>query len=99
VWVCETLQNFLLAEKDWKLMHESLGGCAFQKLGNSTHTGEFDTQPYVARRSRQFSLSAKIRYLVALLKRGNYGLFTSTLKLGAQSALMGKFGERPKGRR
>lgn len=99
VWVCETLMNLLLAEKDWKLAHESLGGCAFQKLGNGTQNNDYENQPYVAKRSRQFSLSAKGRYLANLLRRGNYGLFSGTLKLALQSALMGKFGERPKGRR
>jgi len=99
VWVCETLMNLLLAEKDWKLVHESLGGCAFQKLGDSTQNNDYENQPYVAKRSRQFSLSAKGRYLTNLLRRGNFGLLSSTLKLGIQSALAGKFGERPKGRR
>ncbi len=99
VWVCETLMSFLIAEKDWKLVHESLGGCAFQKLGNSSHTNDYENQPFVVRRSRQFSLTAKLRYLANLLRRGNYELFWSTLKLGLQSAFMGKFGERPKGRR
>ena len=80
-------------------MHESLGGCAFKKLGNGTQTSDFDGQPYVAKRSRQFSLKAKVRYLGGLLKRRNYGLFASTFKMGVQSALKGKFGERPKGRR
>jgi hypothetical protein len=99
VWVCETLMNLLLAEKDWKLSHESLGGCAFQKLGDSTQNNDYEFQPYVAKRSRQFSLSAKGRYLVNLLRRRNYALFRDTLKLGIQSALLGKFGERPKGKR
>jgi hypothetical protein len=99
VWVCETLMNLLMAEKDWKLAHESLGGCAFEKLGNGTQNNDYENQPYVARQSRQFSLSAKGRYMWNLLKRGNYGLFSETLKLAVQSALMGKFGERPKGRR
>jgi hypothetical protein len=99
-WVCETLAAFLLAEKkDWALAHESLGGCAFKKLGNGTQTSDFDGQPYVASRSRQFSFRAKVRYLCDLLRRGNYSLFNSTVKLGVQSALQGKFGERPKGRR
>ena len=100
VWACETLLNFLIEEKkDWALVHESLGGCAFKKLGDGTQFSDFDAQPYVARRSRQFSFQAKIRYLLDLLKRGNTDLFFSTLKLGAQSAIAGKFGERPKGRR
>ncbi|MCO5051101.1 MAG: class I SAM-dependent methyltransferase [Verrucomicrobiae bacterium] len=99
IWTCETLMNLLLAEPDWKLVHESLGGCVFQKLGNSTHNNDYDHQPYVMKNSRQFSLRAKGRYLLNLLRRGNYRLFTATLKLGIQSALMGKFGERPKGRR
>lgn len=99
VWVCETLMNLLIAEKDWKLVHESLGGCALQKLGDGTQNNDYENQPYVAKRSRQFSLSAKGRYLINLLRRGNYGLFSDTLKLAIQSALMGKFGERPKGRR
>jgi hypothetical protein len=99
VWVCETLMNLLLAEKDWKLAHESLGGCAFEKLGNGTQNNDYENQPFVARHSRQFSLSAKGRYLANLLRRGNYSLFSNTLKMGMQSALMGKFGERPKGRR
>ena len=99
VWVCETLMEFLLAEKDWKLAHESLGGCAFQKLGNGSQNNDYEFQPFIARRSRQYSLAAKGRYLTQLLKRGNYGLFSSTLKMGVQSALRGKFGERPKGRR
>jgi hypothetical protein len=99
VWVCETLMNLLLAEKDWKLAHESLGGCAFQKLGDGTQNNDYEFQPYVAKRSRQFSLSAKGRYLASLLRRGNYRLFGNTLKMGVQSALMGKFGERPHGRR
>ena len=99
VWVCETLMSLLLAEKDWKLVHESLGGCVFQKLGNGTQNNDYEFQPFVAQRSRQFSLTAKVRYLFNLLRRGNYGLFGETFKLGIQSALMGKFGERPKGRR
>jgi len=99
VWVCETLMNLLMAEKDWKLVHESLGGCAFQKLGNGTQNNDYENQPYVAGKSRQFSLSAKGRYMLSLLRRGNYGLFSDTLKLAIQSAFMGKFGERPKGRR
>lgn len=99
VWVCEMLMSLLLAEKDWKLVHESLGGCVFQKLGNGTQNNDYENQPYVARNSRQFSLTAKGRYLKDLLKRGNYDLFASTFKLGIQSAFMGKFGERPKGRR
>jgi hypothetical protein len=99
IWTCETLTNLLAEDKDWALVHESLGGAAFQKRGNSSQNNEFPEQPYVRRHSRQCSFTAKIRYLAALLKRGNYGLFTSTVKLGIQSALMGKFGERPKGRR
>jgi hypothetical protein len=99
VWVCETLMEFLLAEKDWKLAHESLGGCAFKKLGNGSQNNDYEFQPFIAKRSRQYSLAAKGRYLTHLLKRGNYGLFSSTLKMGVQSALRGKFGERPKGRR
>ena len=99
VWVCETLMNFLLCEEDWKLVHESLGGCAFQKLGNNTQNKEYVTQRYITKRSRQYSISAKARYLTGLLRRGNYGLFRDTLKLAAQSALAGKFGQRPKGRR
>ena len=100
VWVCETLMEFLIAEKrDWKLVHESLGGCVFQKLGNGTQNNDFGYQPYVHDHSRQFSFVAKLRYLRNLLKRGNYGLFNYTLKLGLKSALMGKFGERPIGRR
>ena len=91
--------EFLLAEKDWKLAHESLGGCAFKKLGNGSQNNDYEFQPFIAKRSRQYSLAAKGRYLTHLLKRGNYGLFSSTLKMGVQSALRGKFGERPKGRR
>jgi len=34
--------------------------------------------------------------LIGLLRRRNYSLFGSTLKLAAQSALAGKFGQRPK---
>jgi hypothetical protein len=99
VWVCETLMSFLIAEKDWKLVHESLGGCVFQKLGDSSHNSEYDDQAFVVSKSRQFSTIAKFRYLFGLLKRGNTSLFWYTVKLGLQSALMGKFGERPKGRR
>lgn len=100
VWVCETLMHFLMAEKkDWKLVHESLGGCAVQKLGNGTQNNDYEYQPYVARRSRQFSLAAKGRYMADLLRRGNYPLFTDTFKLAIQSALKGRFGERPQGRR
>jgi|GEM_PF-1227852 len=100
VWVCETLVNFLIEEKkDWLLAHESLGGAAFKKLGNGTQNNEFPDQLYVRHRSRDYSFKAKLRYLGNLLRRGNYPLFTSTVKLGVQSALMGKFGERPKGRR
>jgi methyltransferase family protein len=100
VWVCETLTNLLIEEKkDWKLAHESLGGAAFQKLGNGTQNNEFPDQPFVKRRSRDYSFKAKVRYLCNLLKRRNYGLFASTFKLGIESALRGKFGERPKGRR
>ncbi len=99
IWVCETLVNLLAEEQDWVLAHESLGGAAFQKRGNGTQNNEFPEQPYVRRHSRQYSFRAKIRYLYTLLHRGNYGLLTSTVKLGIQSALMGKFGERPKGRR
>lgn len=99
VWVCETLVNFLIEEKDWSLVHESLGGAAFKKLGNGTQNNEFPDQLYNRRRSRDYSFKAKIRYLLNLLRRGNYPLFFSTLKLGIQSALLGKFGERPQGRR
>ena len=99
IWVCETLTNLLIEEKDWALVHESLGGAAFRKLGNGTHNNEFVDQPYVRRQSRDYSFRAKIRYLYNLLKRGNFELFTSTVKLGIQSALMGKFGQRPAGRR
>jgi hypothetical protein len=100
VWVCETLVNFLVEEKkDWILAHESLGGAAFKKLGNGTQNNEFPNQLYVRRNSRDYSFKGKIRYMASLLKRGNYKLFASTFKLGVQSALMGKFGERPKGRR
>ncbi|MBU6409005.1 MAG: class I SAM-dependent methyltransferase [Verrucomicrobia bacterium] len=99
VWVCETLANLLTEEKDWDLVHESLGGCALKKLGNGTQNNEFPDQPYVRRRSRQYSFQAKLRYLGNLLKRRNYPLFASTCKLAVQSALMGKFGERPRGRR
>lgn len=99
VWVCETLTNLLIEEKDWQLAHESLGGAAFKKLGNGTQNNEFPDQLYVRRRSRDYSFTAKIRYLYNLLKRGNYPLFTNTVKLGIQSALRGKFGERPAGRR
>ena len=60
---------------------------------------EYDKQKYIIQRSRQYSLSAKGRYLLNLLRRGNYGLFGSTLKLGVESAFSGRFGERPKGRR
>lgn len=99
-WVCETLVNFLIEEKkDWALVHESLGGAAFKKLGNGTQNNEFPEQPYNRRRSRDYSFKAKIRYLYNLLRRGNYPLFASTVKLGVQSALSGRFGERPKGRR
>jgi len=99
-WVCETMVNFLLEEKkDWALAHESLGGAAFKKLGNGTQNSEFPEQLYNRNRSRDYSFLAKIRYLYNLLRRGNYPLFNSTIKLGVQSALMGKFGERPKGRR
>jgi hypothetical protein len=99
VWVCETLTNFLIEESDWELVHESLGGAAFKKLGNGTQNNEFPDQMYVRRRSRDYSLIAKGRYLLNLLKRGNHPLLASTLRLGIQSALSGKFGERPKGRR
>jgi len=99
IWMCEVLMNFLLSEEDWKLAHESLGGCAFQKLGNSAHNKEWAFQRFVTKRSRQYSLSAKGRYLIGLLRRHNYSLFCSILKLAAQSALTGKFGQRPKGRR
>ena len=95
----QLLRAYRANPSDWKLAHESLGGCAFQKLGNGTQNNDYENQPYVAKRSRQFSLSAKGRYLASLLRRGNYGLFSGTLKLGLQSAIMGKFGERPKGRR
>jgi hypothetical protein len=100
VWVCETLMEFLIAEKnDWALAHESLGGCVFKKLGNGTQNNDFGYQPYVHDHSRQFSFTAKLRYLRNLLKRGNYRLFNYTIKLGLKSAIMGKFGERPMGRR
>jgi Methyltransferase domain len=99
IWVCEMLMNFLLAEEDWNLVHESLGGCVFQKLGNSAHNKEYVFQRFITKRSRAYSLSAKGRYLVGLLRRRNFSLFGSTLKLAAQSALAGKFGQRPKGRR
>jgi len=96
IWVCEMLMTFLLSEEDWKLVHESLGGCVFQKLENYAHNKEWVSQRFVTKRSRQYSLSAKGRYLIGLLRRRNYSLFGSTLKLAAQSALAGKFGQRPK---
>jgi len=99
IWVCQMLMDFLLSEEDWKLVHESLGGCAFQKLGNSAHNKEWAFQPFITKRSRQYSLSAKGRYLIGLLRRRNYGLFGRILKLAAHSVLAGKFGQRPKGRR
>lgn len=94
IWVCEMLTSFLLSEGDWKLVHESLGGCVFQKLGNSAHNKEWAFQSFVTKRSRQYSVSAKGRYLIGLLRRRNYSLFRHTLKLAAQSALAGKFGQR-----
>jgi hypothetical protein len=100
IWVCETLMSFLLEERsDWKLVHESLGGCAFEKLNDGSQNREYEDQPFVKNRSRQFTLSGKARYMANLLRRGNIPLFTETFKLGIQSALMGKFGERPAGRR
>jgi Methyltransferase domain len=99
VWVCEILMSFLLDEPDWKLVHESLGGCVFQKLGNRSQNSEYDDQRYVIKHSRQFTVSGKIRYLTNLLRRKNYTLLSDTLKLGLQSAVQGRFGERPKGRR
>ena len=98
-WVCEVMANFLMEEKDWELAHESLGGCAFRKLANGSQNGEATQQMYVRHQSREYSLRAKFRYLYNLLKRGNYPLFSSTIKLGVQSALAGNFGQRPKGRR
>ncbi len=94
IWPCEMLMNFLLSEEDWRLVHESLGGCVFQKLGNAAHNKEWAFQPFITERSRQYSLAAKGRYLMGLLRRRNYSLFGSTLKLAAQSALAGKFGQR-----
>src|SRR5690606_34506162 len=99
VWVCETLMEVLIAEPDWKLVHESLGGCVLQKLGDGTQNNDYERQPYIVRRSRQFSFTAKIRYLNGLLRRGNFALLTSTVKLGIQSLFAGRFGERPRGRR
>ena len=100
IWVCEVLMSFLLSEEeDWKLVHELLGGCVFQKLGNSSHNKEWAFQRFVTKRSRQYSLSAKGRYLTGLLRRRNYRLFGSTLKLASQSVIAGKFGQRPTGRR
>jgi hypothetical protein len=99
IWTCEVLMNFLLAEEDWKLVEESLGGCVFQKLGNSSHNKEWARQRFMTERSRQYSLSAKGRYLIGLIRRRNYALLGHTLKLAAQSALAGKFGQRPAGRR
>jgi methyltransferase family protein len=96
IWACQVLMDFLSCEEDWKLVHESLGGCAFQKLGNSAHNKEWVSQRFITKRSRQYSLPAKGRYLIGLLRRHNYGLFYSTLKLAAQSALAGKFGQRPR---
>ena len=98
-WVCEVMANFLMEEKDWELVHESLGGCAFRKLGNGSQNGGAPQQMYVRRQSREYSMRAKFRYLYNLLKRGNYPLFSSTIKLGVQSALAGQFGQRPAGRR
>ena len=86
--------SFLLSEEDWKLVHESLGGCVFQKLGNTAHNKEWAFQPFVTKRSRQYSVSAKGRYLIGLLRRRNYSLFRHALRLAAQSALAGKFGQR-----
>jgi hypothetical protein len=99
VWVCETLVNLLAEEQDWRLVHESLGGAALQKLGDSTQNNEFPAQPFVRRHSRMFSFRAKVRYLWTLLRRRNYPLLARTLRLGVQSALQGTFGERPGGRR
>ncbi|MCL5746580.1 MAG: class I SAM-dependent methyltransferase [Acidobacteria bacterium] len=95
IWTCETLMQYLVEDNiNWRLIHESLGGCAFKKLGGDSQDSDYGGQTYVRRRSRQFSSLAKARYLVHLLKRRNYGLFRSTLRLGIQSAVAGRFGDR-----
>ena len=36
IWTCEMLMNYLDEDKmNWRLVHESLGGCAFEKMGGT----------------------------------------------------------------
>ena len=94
IWTCELLTEFLSAEKEWVLVEETLSAAIFVKQGNNAQHKDWRDQTFILNRSRHGSLIAKARYLLNLLKRRNYTLFSSTFRLGVSSALAGRFGER-----
>ncbi len=96
IWTCELLMQFLLSEKDWKLLEETLSAAIFIKQGDRTQYKEYGEQPFILERSRQVSLVAKLSYLVNLLKRKNFSLFLNTVSLGLESLMAGKFGDKEK---
>lgn len=93
IWTCELLAEFMHADDDWQIVRESLSAAIFKKRREISRA-EYAQQPYVFRRSRQASLTAKLRYLAGLLRRRNYSLLSETLRLVLESALKGNFGVR-----
>lgn len=96
IWTCELLTQFLISEKEWVLINETLSAAIFVKQGNNVQHKGWQDQPFVFNRSRQVSLTAKARYLLNLVKRKNFHLFSNTVSLGISSAIAGRFGEREK---
>lgn len=96
IWTCELLMNFLLAEKGWELIQETLSAATFIKHDNSSQNKEYMDQLFVLNQSRQVSLNAKVRYLTNLLKRRKFSLFRDTVILGFKSLTHGEFGKRQK---
>jgi len=90
IWTCELLLQFLVSEEEWILLEENLGAAIVVKQGNNAQHKEWVDQTFVLRRSRSVSLSAKARYLLNLLRRGNLPLLWGAVALGVSSAKAGK---------
>jgi len=95
----EILFNFMLNHPSWVLDHECLGSATFKKIGDVNPYEEICNQPFMKFNSRQEVMVAKLRYLKGLIARHNWSLLMHVMKLGFQSVLCGRFGERPNIRR
>jgi Methyltransferase domain len=94
IWTCELLTQFLISEKEWCLLDQTLSAAIFVKQGNNVQDKEWTDQAFVHRRSRQKSILAKARYLLHLTRRRNLSLLWSAVSLGVSSAVAGRFGVR-----